>query len=47
VKNRSFILLFITILAASTIDTAFEANIDLTGQCVCTNATSVEHGREG
>ena len=38
-KNRFFILLFLTLLAAST--------IDLTGQCVCTNATSIEHGKEG
>jgi hypothetical protein len=32
VKNRSFILLFTTILTASIIDTAFAANIDLPGQ---------------
>jgi len=38
--------MFITTLAAPTIDAAFAANVDLTGLCVCTNATSVEHGRE-
>jgi len=47
VKNRFFILLFLTLLAASTIDTAFASTIDLTGQCVCTNAISIEHGKEG
>lgn len=42
-QNSFFILLFITILTVSSVDTAFAANIDLHGQMVM---VGVWHGEE-